>query len=662
MWETILTKNYFNVADTDSKIEKQEDQKKILAKVTIILEDTEKINNIMNKYDKENESIDEYRKNRKKRILEILELAGVDPEEYVTALKEVSRKGLNVILARDIDEIYVNNYNPEWVEAWDGNIDFSPVFDFFAVVTYVTEYFTKDESGTSLLLAEASKQIKSLPQKDQKRSIKNVFLTHRQMGLSEALMKIFVDMRLKDSNIGSEFVPLGKKEDISRYLMRADKEFDYMDKDLIEIEGKEGLYYEKPNWIDKYLRRDLCEWSELCYPQYIKMFDPCRSNGKDDDENEEYHDIEEDDDIENIINEGSTSAKFEKDKLKYGQELKFHYLITETGEIGKALPKIMELKNPYPGEPRFLKKRSHPKSLRFYKVKRDLNPARYFLHELMMYKNFNAEDYNRWHDDEKCQEDYEKFKDTIRNVKGKVMEWMEDVEEARYFVEEVMKNDVDVQEIGEEIDAGKEQNDIDCDLEGIEDDEKYIHLDTEGLKELNFPTSGNWFRKLELMDIKELEQQTCRLDEWQRKVIDVGLKFVKGLKKMSYSQKPENVVVIGGAGSGKSTVIECLAQWCQRYLLKSGDDPNSPYILKAATTGAASTLIEGTTVHSCLGFDFSSKHTSLSDKKREAKKEQLKNLKILIIDEFSMLKADILYRIHLRLCEITQSKENFGGI
>ena len=85
------------------------------------------------------------------------------------------------------------------------------------------------------------------------------------------------------------------------------------------------------------------------------------------------------------------------------------------------------------------------------------------------------------------------------------MEWMEDVEEARYFVEEVMKNDVDVQEIGEEIDAEKEQNDIDCDLEGIEEDEQYIHLDTEGLKEVNFPASGNWFRKLELMDIKELE-------------------------------------------------------------------------------------------------------------------------------------------------------------
>ena len=96
---------------------------------------------------------------------------------------------------------------------------------------------------------------------------------------------------------------------------------------------------------------------------------------------------------------------------------------------------------------------------------------------------------------------------------------------------------------------------------------------------------------------------------------------------------PENLVVIGGAGSGKSTVIECLTQWCHRILVKAGDDPNSSYIIKAATTGAASSLIEGSTVHSSLGFDHSSKHTSLSDKKREMKKDQLQNLKILIIDD-----------------------------
>ena len=79
------------------------------------------------------------------------------------------------------------------------------------MITYITEYFTKDESGTSSFLAEASKQIKALPIIDQRRCIKNVFIAHRQMGLSKAFMKIYPEIKIKDSHIGTVFVPLGKK-------------------------------------------------------------------------------------------------------------------------------------------------------------------------------------------------------------------------------------------------------------------------------------------------------------------------------------------------------------------------------------------------------------------------------------------------------------------
>ena len=141
------------------------------------------------------------------------------------------------------------------------------------------------------------------------------------------------------------------------------------------------------------------------------------------------------------------------------------------------------------------------------------------------------------------------------------MEWMEDVEEARYFVEEAMENnvDIDIEETGENMDPAKHQDDIDCEFEGIEEGQQYRHLDTDDLKEQTFPSSGNWFRKLTLLDYKELEQRTCQLDEWQRQVLDNALRFVKGIKKFSAGYgsppSPESLVVIGGAGAGKSTVI-----------------------------------------------------------------------------------------------------------
>ena len=46
------------------------------------------------------------------------------------------------------------------------------------------------------------------------------------------------------------------------------------------------------------------------------------------------------------------------------------------------------------------------------------------------------------------------------------------------------------------------------------------------------------------------------------------------------------------------------------------------------------------TLHTAVGLDFSNRHTSLSDKKREVKRDQFKNVKFLIADEFSMMRSD----------------------
>ena len=94
------------------------------------------VNNPEN-HNKKTEIKEEYQDNRKKRILQILEIAKVTKDDYLEALSW-SRAAYAIHLKRDIDEIYINSYNPEWLQAWDGNIDIQPCTDFFGVITYIT--------------------------------------------------------------------------------------------------------------------------------------------------------------------------------------------------------------------------------------------------------------------------------------------------------------------------------------------------------------------------------------------------------------------------------------------------------------------------------------------------------------------------------------------
>ena len=99
-------------------------------------------------YYKKMEEPDEYQRNIKSRIEDVLKIASaggdeISYEKYEQAVMEQPRKGSEILLRRDIDETMLNQYNPEWIKAWNGNIDLSCVYDYYGTITYVTDYFTK---------------------------------------------------------------------------------------------------------------------------------------------------------------------------------------------------------------------------------------------------------------------------------------------------------------------------------------------------------------------------------------------------------------------------------------------------------------------------------------------------------------------------------------
>ena len=108
---------------------------KILKAVKGVLDDDDALTKILSQYpNKENEKRDEYEENREKRIKEVLTLAGLKTEAdfdlYIEAL-ETSNSGYSIIMQRDIDELIVNSYNPEWARAWNGNHDLQICLDYF---------------------------------------------------------------------------------------------------------------------------------------------------------------------------------------------------------------------------------------------------------------------------------------------------------------------------------------------------------------------------------------------------------------------------------------------------------------------------------------------------------------------------------------------------
>ena len=115
----------------------------------------------------------------------------------------------------------------------------------------------------------------------------------------------------------------------------------------------------------------------------------------------------------------------------------------------------------------------------------------------------------------------------------------------------------------------------------------------------------------------------------------------------------------GGAGAGKSTVIKLVAQWVQRILQQEGLDVDFPCVIITSFCGTAAANVDGQTLHSAFGFSFSTQHRSLHDKARDLRREVLKYLKLVIIDEVSMVDSGMLYKLDMRLQEITQKLEPF---
>ena len=87
----------------------------------------------------------------------LLQDINVDIVTYIDALK-ISKKGPNVILQHNPQDIFISACNHDILSLWGGNVDLQYVINEIATVKYVCSYMTKGEKGMGETLKRVAKE------------------------------------------------------------------------------------------------------------------------------------------------------------------------------------------------------------------------------------------------------------------------------------------------------------------------------------------------------------------------------------------------------------------------------------------------------------------------------------------------------------------------
>ena len=161
--------------------------------------------------------------------------------------------------------------------------------------------------------------------------------------------------------------------------------------------------------------------------------------------------------------------------------------------------------------------------------------------------------------------------------------------------------------------------------------------------------------KIRLEELKTVNESINTLNIEQRKFLD------------ELMDKNENqqyfIYLYGRAGTGKTYLLNTVIPALEFKFLKSGVDLEKPLVLvMAPTANAAKNLMYGDTIHGALHWFGNTDIESLDKQSDNASlANHLSQVKVVIIDEISMVGANFFHKIHQGLSRLL-GKDPFGGL
>ena len=539
-------------------------------------------------------------------------------------------------LKRPINSCFINNYFIAGLKGFAANVDLQPVFDHYKCITYVCSYFTKDETECSQAILNAAKEAResNLSVKDGLRKIGAAFLSTREVSAQESVYRCMPELWLRKIFPKTIFVSTDLPDKRLR-VAKTQEELEELDDDSTDIY--------KSNIIERYSIRPayVSSVNDMCLAAFAAYYY----------KNYNY-------DVSETIH--SQPEVLSDDILEQTHE-------DTTDDASLALPKRIKLMN----SKEVMKCRKVKAVIRYHTPNKTKEPDKYFHHLLMLYYPWRQVSDLLGNEQNYMSKFYEP---EVQNVVQRNRNIFEPDAEAVVKALELLRNNHGVLHSYDVIND-QENDDLQSQIQNDSNDldESFNNQISDHLapstEQQPAGAITTYNQPLQISD--DLRQSVRSLNTQQRKAYNLVLTWCRSKIKNMNSLKPVDVqpihlFVTGGAGAGKSHLIKAIYHTATKSFRHITNNPEKPTVLLMTPTGVAAININGTTIHTALAIPKESGDNvpPMSDQKRTQIRMSLTELKLIIIDEISMVSNTTLLHIHQRLKEIfaTPSNQLFAGL
>ena len=575
---------------------------------------------------------------------DILKTLGISQTQLEADLALMTNRQ-TMYLKRRVKDQWVNNYNKDLIRCWNGNMDIQYVLDPYACAMYIVSYITKAEREMGDLLKNAQKEASegNIDAVSQLRKLGSVYLQHREISVMGAIY-LTCSMPLKNSTRNVVF--LQTSEDGQKISLPL--------KQLQENAGKSDQVW-MTTQIDKYVGRPRTpEYNNMCMATFFSKHyqiagktDCDRLDENADDDELEYEDRDE-------INSRHKTRRQHKNK--------------EPITLKNCPVKMKERK----GKPAVIryprisvkkdKERYHMNMLRLYLPHRSkhIKPPSFPTYENYHLTGFTTINGKR-----------ERVKEVIERNMSMFESKTDELDEAW----EQLQDAVDLQDAWAAINPQCEQQRLDDQLNRVrfdDSDDDFAEIEIPEFQNNNNTREQDQMQPrcaIETCNPKISQEQANsmmrNLNDKQRQVFNYVSKWCDN-KARDNTIKPFYIFVTGGAGTGKSHVINCIKYYAEKTFSTTTDSADDVTVLLVAHTGTAAFNISGQTICSALKINPKSPkdYTPLAEESLNTLRVMYRHLKLLVIDEISMVNAPMLSYVHGRLQQIkgTSDMSYFGNV